>query len=125
MLKFFDRNKYSGIIFISWLFLWLSLGILPTNLNNKLYTYKDLINFLRVYTPLFFSVSLLLIISIKYLRFFNHYKKNSLTIEIRPKNKHLLLNSAHAHNLTLYSYSMGLHCFITCSKNLPIVLNKY
>ena len=80
MLKFFYRNKYSAIIFISWLSLWLSLGILPTNLNNKLYTYKDLINSLRIYMPLFFSMSLLLIISIKYLRFFNHYKKNSLTI---------------------------------------------
>ena len=80
MLKFFNRNKYSAIIFISWLSLWLSIGILPTNLNSKLYTYKDLINSLRIYMPLFFSMSLLLIISIKYLRFFNHYKKNSLTI---------------------------------------------
>jgi hypothetical protein len=80
MLKFIYRNNYLAIIFISWLFLWLSLGILPTNLNNKLNTYVDLINTLRVYIPLFFTFSLLLIIFIKYLKIFNHYKKNSLTI---------------------------------------------
>jgi hypothetical protein len=80
MLKFINRNKYLAIIFISWLFLWLSLGILPSNLNNKLNTYVDLINTLRVYMPLFFTVFLLLIILTKYFKFFNHYKKNPLTI---------------------------------------------
>jgi len=80
MFKFFYANKYLAIIFISWLSLWLSLGILPTNLNNKFDTYIDLVNFLRVYIPLFFAFSLLIIISAKYLKFFNHYKKNSITI---------------------------------------------
>ena len=80
MLKFINRNKYLTIIFISWLFLWLSLGILPTNLNNKLNNYVDLINTLRVYMPVFFAFSLLLIILTKYFNFFSHYKKNSLTI---------------------------------------------
>lgn len=80
MLKFIYRNNYLAIIFISWLFLWLSLGILPSNLNIKLNTYVDLINTLRVYIPLFFTFSLLLIIFIKYLKIFNNYKKNSLTI---------------------------------------------
>jgi len=80
MLRFIYRNNYLVIIFISWLFLWLSIGILPTNLNNKLNTYVDLINTLRVYIPLFFTFFLLVIIFIKYLKIFNHYKKNSLTI---------------------------------------------
>lgn len=80
MLKFHYRNKYLVIIFISWLFLWLSLGILPTNLNNKFNTYIDLINSLRVYMPLFLTFFLLLIISSQYLKFFNHYKENSLAI---------------------------------------------
>ena len=80
MLKFINRNKYLTIIFISWLFLWLSLGILPTNLNNKLNNYVDLINTLRVYMPVFFAFFLLLIILTKYFNFFSHYKKNSLTI---------------------------------------------
>lgn len=80
MLKFLCVNKYLTIIFISWLSLWLSLGILPTNLNNKFNTYINLINSLRVYMPLFFAFTLLLIISAKYLNFSNNYKANSLTI---------------------------------------------
>jgi hypothetical protein len=80
MLKFLCVNKYLVIIFISWLSLWLSLGILPTNLNNKFNTYIDLINSLRVYMPLFLTFFLLLIISSQYLKFFNHYKENSLAI---------------------------------------------
>lgn len=80
MLNFIYRNNYLVIIFISWLLLWISLGILPANLNNNINTYVDLINTLRVYMPLFFTFSLLLIIFTKYLKFFNNYKKNSLTI---------------------------------------------
>ena len=80
MLKFIYRNNYLAIIFIPWLLLWLSLGILPANLNNKLNTYVDLINTLRVYMPLIFTFSLLLIIFTKYDKFFYHYKKNSITI---------------------------------------------
>jgi len=80
MLNFIYRNNYLVIIFISWLLLWLSIGILPANLNNNVNTYVDLINILRVYAPLFFTFFLLLIIITKYLKFFNYYKNNSLTI---------------------------------------------
>ena len=83
MLKFNYSNKYFLIIFISWLFLWLSLGVLPNNLNDNIKTYLDLINYLRVYIPLFFSFFLLLIIFIKYKNFFNYYEqKNSLILSL-------------------------------------------
>jgi len=79
MLKVIFENKTLALIFVSWLFLWIALGILPQNLNNKINTYVDLINYFRVYIPIFFSFILLLVIFAKYLKFFKNYKKNFFT----------------------------------------------
>lgn len=80
MFKLNYIDKYFATIFICWLFLWVSLGILPNNLNNEIMTYLDLINYLRVYVPIFCAFSLFLIICFKYVSFFSLYKKENSTI---------------------------------------------
>lgn len=79
MFKVIYENKNLSITNISWLFLWLSIGILPQNLNIKINTYIDLINYFRVYVPVFFTFILLFVIFTKYLKFANYYKKNFFT----------------------------------------------
>jgi hypothetical protein len=80
MFKFICENKTLAIIFISWSFLWISIGILPQNLNIKVNTYVDLINYLRVYLPVFFTFILTFIVFIKFSKFLNYYKKKLFTI---------------------------------------------
>jgi O-antigen ligase len=80
MFKFICENKTLAIIFISWSFLWISIGILPQNLNIKINTYVDLINYLRVYLPVFFTFILTFIVFIKFSKFLNYYKKKLFTI---------------------------------------------
>jgi len=74
MPRYLDKNNFFIIIFGGWLSLWLSLGILPNNLNYSL-NKADVVNFFRVYTPLFFSFFFLLILSIKYFKFKINYKR--------------------------------------------------
>ena len=75
MPKYLDKNNLFIVIFVGWLSLWLSLGIIPNNLNYNFNKYEDIVNLFRVYTPLFFSFFYLFIISIKYLKFKINYKK--------------------------------------------------
>lgn len=52
---------------ISWIFLWLSIGVTPKNLDYNFQSYIDIINIFRVFTPIFFLIILfLLIIIIKF-----------------------------------------------------------
>jgi O-antigen ligase len=75
MSKYLDKNNLFIVIFLGWLSLWLSLGITPNNLNYNFNKYVDIVNFFRVYTPLFFSFFFLFIISIKYFKLKINYKK--------------------------------------------------
>ena len=79
MFRVIYENKNLLITNISWLFLWLSIGILPQNLNIKINTYIDLINYFRVYIPVFFTFILLFVIFSKYLTFAKYCKKNFFT----------------------------------------------
>jgi uncharacterized membrane protein len=74
MPRYLDKNNFFIVIFVGWLSLWLSLGVLPNNLNYS-FNKTDVVNFFRVYTPLFFSFFFLLILSIKYFKFKINFKK--------------------------------------------------
>jgi O-antigen ligase len=75
MRRYLDKNNFFTVIFVGWLSLWLSLGVLPNNLNYNFNKYADIVNFFRIYTPLFFSFFFLFIISIKYFKFKINYKE--------------------------------------------------
>ena len=76
MLKFINKKNCFIVIFISWIFLWLSVGVTPKNLDYNSHSYTDLINIIRVFSPIFFtSILFLLIIIIKLLNTKKDYNK--------------------------------------------------
>ena len=67
MLQFINKKIYLKVVLISWIFLWLSIGVTPKNLDYNFQSYIDIINIFRVFTPIFFLIILfLLIIIIKF-----------------------------------------------------------
>ena len=67
MLRFINKKIYLKVVLISWIFLWLSIGVTPKNLDYNFQSYIDIINIFRVFTPIFFLIILfLLIIIIKF-----------------------------------------------------------
>jgi hypothetical protein len=74
MIRLIYKKIYLKVILISWIFLWLSIGVTPKDLDHNLQSYIDIINIFRVYTPFFLTIILfILIVIIKSL----NQKKNS------------------------------------------------
>jgi len=64
MLKLINKKIYFSIILISWIFLWLSIGVTPKNLDYSFQSYVDIINIFRVFAPVFFTIILFFFIII-------------------------------------------------------------
>jgi len=65
---------------ISWIFLWLSIGVTPKNIDYNFQSYINIINIFRVFTPIFFIIILfLLIIIIKFKNAKTNYQKEYFT----------------------------------------------
>jgi O-antigen ligase len=80
MLQFTNKKIYLKVILISWIFLWLSIGVTPKNLGYNFHSYIDIINIFRVFTPIFFIIILfLLIIIIKFKNLKTNYQKEYFT----------------------------------------------
>jgi O-antigen ligase len=62
MLKFLNKNSSLKIILVTWIFLWLSIGVTPKNLEYNLLSFSDIINIFRVFTPVIFTVILFILI---------------------------------------------------------------
>ena len=56
MLKLINKKIYYSVILISWIFLWLSIGVTPKNLDYNFQSYTDIINIFRVFAPVFFTI---------------------------------------------------------------------
>jgi O-antigen ligase len=81
MLKFINKDFCFKIILISWIFLWISVGVTPKNLYYDPKSYTDIINIIRVYVPLFFiAILFVLIIFIKLSNIETKYKKNYFSV---------------------------------------------
>jgi O-antigen ligase len=80
MLQFINKKIYLKVILISWIFLWLSIGVTPKNLDYNFNSYIDIINIFRVFTPIFFIIIFfLLIIIIKFKNLKKNYQKKYFT----------------------------------------------
>jgi O-antigen ligase len=81
MLLFINKKIYLKVVLISWIFLWLSIGVTPKNLDYNFQSYIDIINIFRVFTPIFFLIILfLLIVIIKFQnKKINYEKKEYFT----------------------------------------------
>lgn len=62
MLKFLNKKNSLKVILITWIFLWLSIGVTPKNLEYNLLSFSDIINIFRVFTPVIFTVILFILI---------------------------------------------------------------
>jgi hypothetical protein len=66
MLKFLNKKNSLKIILVTWIFLWLSIGVTPKNIEYNFLSFSDIINIFRLFTPVIFTVILfILIITIK------------------------------------------------------------
>ena len=80
MLQFINKKIYFIVILMSWVFLWLSVGVVPKNLDYNFQSYISIINILRVFAPIIFIIILFfLIIIIKFQNVKINYKKEYFT----------------------------------------------
>jgi hypothetical protein len=80
MLQFINKKIYLIVILMSWIFLWLSIGVVPKNLDYNFQSYIDIINIFRVFAPIvFINILFLLIIIIKFQNVKINYKKEYFT----------------------------------------------
>ena len=78
--KIFNKIEIK-IILIFWIFLWLSVGVTPSNIDYKLLSLNNILNTARLYTPIFLTIIFITFITIKSINnnIFLEKKKNYFT----------------------------------------------
>jgi hypothetical protein len=78
--KIFNRIEIK-VILIFWIFLWLSVGVTPSNVDYKSFSLNNILNTARLYVPIFLTVIFITFIIIKSINIniFLEKKKNYFT----------------------------------------------